>query len=457
MKKKLVWILLFFAFAAHGQERVAILNTLDDLDSIGFSNLAHLTDRLRETASDVLPKQHYQIMTTESIVQWLGSQERAEKVCKESTCLAEIGRAVSADYVAQAHIGRFEGNFSIKMDLYMVKNSQLIGTLTGNSKSLEGLRNVINEKAPPFFKKMRKYVVNISSEPSGADLKFNGVTDANCARTPCTKEFSEDSVLIVANLEQYKTEDMMVILTQRNQDINIKLKRYFGELEIKPAYSDGIGKDKPWNLSINDKPHSLEEKIKLYPNTYYAFKLDHECYEDITFEKDMNEGENDVFDLAGKIVLKKSDLSLTAYRVTLGGKTKEEQMVYVNGQKKGKTPFNGSVPICARIQMGDNKETVYLDLKYNEKVEYSHKMKPSRIIFGTAIALDVLGVAFISAGVYKNGKTKEEYDKYNERGQTAEYYKDARKKVDKEREQRNMFYIIGGVLLTTGIGVHIWF
>jgi len=62
---------------------------VDDRDSIGFSDLLYLTDRLRETAVKILPKARYGVMTTQSIVEFLGSEERAAKVCSESTCLAE--------------------------------------------------------------------------------------------------------------------------------------------------------------------------------------------------------------------------------------------------------------------------------------------------------------------------------------------------------------------------------
>jgi hypothetical protein len=49
--KELFSALLVFAIAVYGQqERIAIINTVDDRDSIDFSDLAYLTDRLRETA-----------------------------------------------------------------------------------------------------------------------------------------------------------------------------------------------------------------------------------------------------------------------------------------------------------------------------------------------------------------------------------------------------------------------
>ncbi|MDR2555119.1 MAG: hypothetical protein LBC64_06785 [Fibromonadaceae bacterium] len=117
-------IILFLAIAAYGQqqERVAIINTVDDRDSIGFSDLSYLTNRLRETAVKVLPKSRYGVMTTESIVAFLGSQENARKVCNEASCLAEIGRKVSADYVAQACIERFGNQLSINCQLYNSKS-----------------------------------------------------------------------------------------------------------------------------------------------------------------------------------------------------------------------------------------------------------------------------------------------------------------------------------------------
>ncbi len=155
LNSKILFILLFLAFTAYAQqERLAIIQTLDNNDSIGFNDLAYLTDKLRETAVNILPKEQYGVMTTESIVAFLGSQERAAKICNESSCLAELGRMVSADYVAQGRIGRFGRDLTIKVELYNVKTGNLIGSFTGDSKDIYGLRDIITEKATDLFKKM---------------------------------------------------------------------------------------------------------------------------------------------------------------------------------------------------------------------------------------------------------------------------------------------------------------
>jgi len=149
-------ILLFLALTAYAQmqERVAIINTMDDYDSISVSALAYLTDRLRETAVNVLPAERFGVMTTESIVAFLGSMENTIKVCKESSCLADLGKKVNADYVAQGRIGRFEENLTIKVELYSVKTGNLMGSFTGSSKDIAGLLTLIDENAADLFKRM---------------------------------------------------------------------------------------------------------------------------------------------------------------------------------------------------------------------------------------------------------------------------------------------------------------
>jgi len=178
---KTLFALLLLTFAAYGQqERIAIIQTLDNRDSIGFSELAYLTDRLRETAVNVLPKQRYGIMTTESIVAFLGSAERAIKVCNEASCLAEIGRKVNADYVAQAHIGRFGDNLTIKAELYDSRKGNLMGSFTGSSKDIYGLLAIIDEKAADaLFKKMPGV--------SGDILEISDVREAPATNIPAVE------------------------------------------------------------------------------------------------------------------------------------------------------------------------------------------------------------------------------------------------------------------------------
>jgi len=391
--------LLMLAFVAYGQqkEKVAIINTVDDGNPpISNSELSYLTKKLRGIAVNTLPQKNYDIMTDDHIIDILGSQEDAEKKCEEAGgCLAKFGREIKVHYIAQARIGRFGKDLTIAAELYDTRSSKLIGSLEGEAKDVYGLMSVLEAKAPDLFKKMlgtkasplipngiggvqiaesyeyendrKRYFASITSDPEGASLSFNGLPDAKCTKTPCNVELYEGNVRIIANLEQYEIADTTVSIKQK-QNINIKLKPNFGVLEVRSAYLEGIGYDKPWSLTINDKFYSLGE-IRLSPNKY-AVKLRHECYENIDFEVGINKGSHEVFDMANHIALKKGGLDLSAEADGVPA----SEPIFVNGKRVGETPFSGSIPVCAKIEIGKNRETVNVRIEHKTTKEYKHQM-----------------------------------------------------------------------------------
>jgi len=350
----LIPFILLFAFAVYGQqERIAIIQTLDDRDSISFSDLAYLTDRLRETAVNVLPSQRYGIMTTESIVAFLGSQERAIKACKEASCLAELGRKVSADYVAQAHIGRFDRNLTIKTELYNSKSGNLIGSFTGSSKNVSGLLTIIDEKASDLFKR---------------------------------------------------------ILVGKSTDAAVSM--VFGILEIKQAYLDEIGKYNDWSLFINGKAYdSFENRLSM---GNYDVKLSHGCYEDVNFKVSIKNGGKEVFDMAGNVKLKRGGLTLNAERNGVpvnepvfvnGNRIGYTPLTYV-------IPLCSIIEIgesreAVNVSMKQNENTTYTHRTYiytynakpmkEEKKEETKETSKSRFSYGVRAGLNVSGIA-VSGG-----------------------------------------------------------
>jgi len=88
------------------------------------------------------------------------------------------------------------------------------------------------------------------------------------------------------------------------------------------------------------------------------------------------------------------------------------------------------------------------------KTEFKEPVKTS---FWVAIGLDVLGAAAIYAGYRKDNEMAKSLDIYRVRGQSRSYYGNAWEDVESNRSSRNTLYVIGGVFLTSGIGLHIWF
>jgi hypothetical protein len=325
--KRIIFILLLLTLAAQGQQqRIAILNTEDDGEpSIGLLEQAHLTAKLREVANNTLPKARYGIMTQQSIVDRLGSQERAAKECREATCLVDLGRKISADYIAQARIGRFGENLTIKVELYVVGNGNLTASFTGDSKDVQGLLEVLEAKSPVLFSSML--------EGEGIMIYDNG-----------------------------------------------------GILSITGAY-------KGWKLNINGKQYySFENRM---PPGIYNVRLSHECYEDINFKAGINNGSNEVFDIARYVQWKQGFLELSAER----NKKPVSKPIFADGKRIGETPFSGYIPVCANIEIGNNREAVGVKSKYMGNVKYTHKEQhdvssPESVKFGVRAGFNAYKFSF---------------------------------------------------------------
>jgi hypothetical protein len=270
---KLFFALLLFALAAYGQqERIAIIQTMDDRDSIGISELAYLTDRLRETAANVLPKQRYGVMTTESIVAFLGSQERAAKECREASCLAELGRKVSADYVAQARIGRFNKNLTIKTELYSSKSGVMLGSFTGDSKNISGLLAIINAKAPDLFKKMPGASPEKSQNNAFADSvpkktietskpKLSEKTNAQNAKN--LQAIINNINLTIENLQIYLDKEQAEKI-KRHNDIFIK--------EIKSEYKQIYEQYDYWQEQFEKEKARASDSLEKLCQDYFDYR-----------------------------------------------------------------------------------------------------------------------------------------------------------------------------------------
>jgi len=392
---KIIFILLFLALAAYGQQTsVAVLPS--DGTVISNDELEVLTDKMREAALKVLPTKDFVLVKQDVVVKRLGGAEKYVKKCSESSCIVDLGEMAMVQYVAQASVGKLGNKIRLKVELYNVSTKGQIGILNEMTENVEKLFDIVEKRVPEMFSRIpgayksskasyisvpdgisvqkpnefemnggQSYVVNFTTEPTGAVLIFDDMP--GCLRTPCSAQLEEGNVHIKALYEQYEVADTTVFIKQNGQSIKIKLKANFGVLEIKPAYLNGIGKTDEWNLSINDKNYPLGE-IRLAPNKYKG-TLSHNCYENTDFEIGINRDKRIVFDMSSKIALKKGGLDLSAER----DYEPVIEPVFVNGKYVGETPFKGSVPICAKVEIGKSKETVDVNLKHYETVSYKHR------------------------------------------------------------------------------------
>jgi len=95
--------------------------------------------------------------------------------------------------------------------------------------------------------------------------------------------------------------------------------------------------------------------------------------------------------------------------------------------------------------------------KLYEKPDTMLDTEPIKTSFWVGLGLEVLGAGLIGVALYENSEMNAALDKYKVRGNSVDYYDSNWKDVDSSKNTRNMLYVIGGLVLASGIGVHIWF
>jgi hypothetical protein len=461
---------------------------------IDEASLDMLTKDLRTIAVNALPANAFSVLAQETVMMRLGGAEGYLSACRESEgCIAELGKKAKVDYVARCNVNSMGGILMMDVELYNSNTGGIVGSFNSyedNAKKTSDLIAIMRKNAPDMFKKIpgavpssiiggisgletaaggelsvrRRYLVNVTSEPPGAALSFNGLPNSRCVKTPCRAELPEGEARILAVLDKHETADTTIAVAMNNQSVNIKLVSSFGILEILPAYKDNIGLEADWSLLINGKEYSDFENTFSPGN--YEVRLWHECYEDVSFKVGIVKGKHEVFDMAQHIHLKNGGLELSAEK----GWQPVSEPVFVNGKRAGETPFSGAIPICSKIEIGDGKDKVDAALKHNKVIRLRYNMDDySNIETGLdegeafwkkkiwAIAANALGVGLVVLGYAQNieyGILRNKYRDLPNSSKQGEFDK-AWEKAESAKSLRNGLYVAGGVVF--GAGVVLWF
>lgn len=130
---------------------VAVLETMAGSQLLDYNSRLFLTDVLRDAASRSLPaKQGFVVMTRENINVMLPPGKSLEEC--EGSCLAETGKNIAADFVAQARVGKFASFMTITVELYETKTSKLISSITARASDEEQLLVEIEKNAEGLFR-----------------------------------------------------------------------------------------------------------------------------------------------------------------------------------------------------------------------------------------------------------------------------------------------------------------
>ena len=139
---------------------VAVLETVSIDSAITSSECHFLTDELRAQAGAALPlHMNYTIMTRENINVMLPPGKSLEDC--EGTCLAETGRNIAADYIAQARVGKFGDKLTLTVELYETGSAKLLGSYTALQSTAVDLWNDIKQNSKSLFARVQDMTRNL--------------------------------------------------------------------------------------------------------------------------------------------------------------------------------------------------------------------------------------------------------------------------------------------------------
>ena len=370
---------------------VAVLETISEKDLLTLQERQYLTDILRGQAVRALPaEQNWTIMTRENINVMLPPGKSIEDC--EGSCLAETGKNIAADFVAQARISKFGNSLAISAEIYETAGNKLIASFAGRGESVDDLEKIIKEQSVPFFKKVRgdswsggggiggfstadafsfqgnqKFIVEIETQPKGAIPTIDGKAIPKCTSTPCKVQIEAGEHRLVVSKDRFDDTDSLIMVKANNQKFVIALVPNVGFVDLKPSLVRTEHGKYPFRVEIDGEKAKVG-KSELAPGIH-AVKISHKCYDPVEFKVAVQKGKVETF-----------SNSLTE---GIGGLELEVEKdgepvivpVFVDGKEVGSTPFSGEVPVCAQIAVGEDRQVVPVELKWHEVVKNSYALR----------------------------------------------------------------------------------
>ena len=371
---------------------MAVLETLAPKDLLTTQERLYLTDILRGQAVYILPaEQNWTIMTRENINIMLPPGKKIEDC--EGSCLAETGKNIAADYVAQARISQFGKSLAISAELYETASSKLVASFAGRGETVDEIEKIIKEQSPTFFKKVRdnswngfdyvntnnsfsfqaskKIILNITTIPEGAIPSIDGKAIPQCTSTPCKIQIEAGEHRLVVSKDQFEDLDTLINVVENDQTINLTLSSNLGSLYIIPQFPDEFRKY-PMTISIDGKNAFLGQN-ELIPGPH-AVRIEHACFDPVEFNTIIQKQENKTMSDSLTRGLSGLELEVTKSNVP------QAVPVFVDGIQVGTTPFASEVPLCAKVEIeyANERKEIPVELKWHQvtKKTYSIDEKP---------------------------------------------------------------------------------
>jgi hypothetical protein len=130
--KTAVWMALLAGMSAAGIKYVAVVETGVDersgaSSSLNAAEVALITAELRRVAVENLPRDKYNVMTSET-VQSMGGAVLEE--CAEENCIITLGSRIGADYIVRGTVSKFQNMLTLSVEMYETENGTLVASFS---------------------------------------------------------------------------------------------------------------------------------------------------------------------------------------------------------------------------------------------------------------------------------------------------------------------------------------
>ena len=404
------------AFATH----VAVLETTAAKGVLTLEEKQYLTDVLRSEAVKALPaEQNYTIMTRENISVMLPPGKAVEDC--EGSCMVETGKNISADFVAQGHVGRFANNLTITVELYETAGNKLMGSFSSKAPDIESLEAEIGKQASVLFARiLQSSYGKVDLQPAFDDkigheaelvIKIDGESKSDGRKyTRGMWELPPGGHTIEFEHRCYEPQKFKVkVLSGKTVTVKNSLDAVMGDYSLTTEYRGAF------------------REVPVYVNGVMIGRTPLQGRAPICAKVEVGEDEfreTVVMDWSGKdkieVTHKLRNAKPTAEELRADSLRAAEQMLAQQAAEE-----------AARAAAA--------------------KEKRSAIAKPVSIALMVLGLAGVGMGVYENMVVNDERKKYDDATfDNKKDFDDQWDKVESAKTMRNVFYGVGAGLLGAG-------
>jgi hypothetical protein len=222
--KSMVWIALFAGISAAGVKNVAVVETeIDEQSGVSAkltrSEVRQITTELRREAVKNLPRDKYNIMTSET-VQAQGSAVLAE--CADENCVITLGSKIGADYIVRGIVSKLKAKLTLAVEIYETENGNLVASSDAvRSESIEVLIEKTAVACAAMYKTFiasqstmpqpKTYTPAPNEPPSDGHINVNSDTKQTYTLTTNVFPLGWGSVTRNPNKDTYASGEMVTV------------------------------------------------------------------------------------------------------------------------------------------------------------------------------------------------------------------------------------------------------